>query len=76
MRTSVNPGRFLVLEGSFQVGASLVDATRDPNVADRDLVFDRESGHDVDLASLLRTFLEDPTERVTGPIRITIEAAR
>ena len=68
MRTIVNPGRLLVIEGSFELLA--------PGQSFRaDLVRDRESHRELWLDELLHNFLEDPEETVTGPIRITIEAA-
>lgn len=71
MRTTVNPGRFLQLEGSFAVlrGDTAAAGEFRPGVVDR------ESLHEVTLEGLLRQFLEDPSETVTGPIRITIEPA-
>ena len=65
MRTTCNPGRFLQIESSF----ALV-----PGILARPVVVDRESNDQVDLAELLARFLLDPSETVTGPIRITIEA--
>lgn len=66
MRTTCNPGRFLQIESSF----ALV-----PGILARPVVVDRESNDQVDLAEFLTWFLEDPSETITGPIRITIEAA-
>jgi len=65
MITTVNPGRYLRLEGSF----ALV-----PGLLAYPVVVDRESNDQVNLGELLTQFLEDPSETITGPIRITIEA--
>jgi hypothetical protein len=65
MITVCNPGRSLELSGSFELGGNIDGATP---------VRDLESGQLVTLGRLLRAFLEDPDERITGPIRITIEA--
>lgn len=76
MIKTVNPGSRLELSGSFELGASLVDCEAVPQAAElATLVMDRESNAVVSLADLLRSFMYDPTERVTGPIRITIEPA-
>jgi len=79
----VNPGSRLELEGSFELSASLAELENpgEPNPLQapveqrRSVVFDREGYSLVSLADLLRSFLEDPTEKITGPIRITIEPA-
>jgi hypothetical protein len=65
MITVCNPGRLLEVLGSFELGGNIEGATP---------VRDRESGDLVTLGRLLRAFLEDPDERITGPVRITIEA--
>jgi hypothetical protein len=66
MWTTCNPGRFLEVAGSF----ALV-----PGVLARPVVVDRESNLQVDLGELLTQFLEDPSETITGPIKIRITAA-
>ena len=66
MRTTCNPGRFLQVESSF----ALV-----PGILARPVVIDRESNDQVDLGELLTEFLEDPSDTITGPLRIMIEAA-
>lgn len=79
MRKSVNPGRWLDCEGSFTLSRSLAEIENGVAGIDRtlgndpDVVLDRESGDQVSLAGLLRSFIEDPTERRTGRIKITIE---
>lgn len=77
MKKTVNPGSSLTLEGSFELGASLADVEGPEEFEFHDLVgvLDRESLTTVYLADLLRSFLADPTDKVTGPIRITIEPA-
>lgn len=76
MKRSVNPGSFLEVEGRFELGLSLADTTagRIKRPGDWTLVRDMDTGNEVSLAGLLRSFLEDPADRVTGPIRIRIEA--
>ena len=64
MRTTVNPGALLMLEGSFNVDAAF------------GTVIDRDSGKEVTLHGLLQSFLEDPDDAVTGPIVVTIQPAR
>ena len=81
MRTTVNPGSRLTLEGHFELGYSLaeVESNGGPHnmeAARRCLMMDSDSGALITLADLLRSFLEDPAETATGPVRITIEAAR
>ena len=74
MRTQVNPGRLLEVTGSFELRQSALVVEGEFSrigVA----VVDRESTQIVDLGGLLRSFLEDPDDTVTGPIRIRIEAA-
>lgn len=66
MKTSGNPGRWLLLEGSFILA---------PSVHNPEVVVDAESGSTVSLAELLRRFAYDPAETRTGQIRLTIEAA-
>lgn len=73
MRKTVNSGSFLELAGSFEVERSLADVEQGKAPGK---VTDRESGDEVTLGGLLRSFLADPTDRVTGPIRITIEPLR
>jgi hypothetical protein len=74
VRTTVNPGSRLELEGSFELGRSLAETEAVGRfAAPTREVTDRESGKHVYLADLLRSFLEDPEEKITGPIRITIE---
>lgn len=74
MIKTVNPGSRLELEGSFELGRSLADVQTVGTWAGLTrAVADRESGELIELADLLRAFLEDPEETVTGPIRITIE---
>lgn len=78
MRKTVNPGSLLEVHGSFELAVPLAEIGEKPfgpaGVLREQLVRDRESGLEVGLADLLRSFLEDPTEKVTGPIRIRIEA--
>jgi hypothetical protein len=80
VRKSVNPGSLLEVHGSFELAVSLAAVGERPlgegGVLREQLVRDRESGLEVGLADLLRAFLEDPDEKVTGPIRIRIEADR
>jgi hypothetical protein len=66
MVTSVNPGRWLELCGSFKLMPSIACGVR---------VFDVESGKEVTLADLLRRFSYDPSETQirTGQVRLTIE---
>lgn len=60
----MNPGTLLEVTGSFDVHPI------------PDLVVDRESGSVVKLSHLLASFLEDPEDTITGPIRIRIESAQ
>jgi hypothetical protein len=65
VRTSANPGRWLLLEARLQ----LVHQASGPPI-----VVDRESGTPVTLDELLRQFRVDPSDDVIGLVRITIEA--
>lgn len=69
MITQCNPGTLLEIHGSFEIRSVL---TGEPEV--NAIVKDRESSRTVTLAGLLRSFLEDPDETITGPIRIRIES--
>jgi hypothetical protein len=78
MRTQVNPGSLLEVTGSFELvtlnpPSELGDLAEafEPQV----VVVDRESQHTINLVDLLRSFIEDPSDTVTGPIRIRIESA-
>jgi len=74
MKTTVNPGSRLELEASLELGRSLAEMSVIGNWSGLSrVVTDRESGQPIELADLLRSFLQDPEERITGPIRITIE---
>ena len=62
MRTTVNPGRWLEIVGEFElVGES------------EQFALDRESQTIVELAMLLQSFREDPSEPYVGRLKITIE---
>jgi hypothetical protein len=68
--TRVNPGTRLELVGSFALTVPGLEGAG-PEV----LAVDRESGRVVTLAGLFRSFLEDPDDRITGLVRVTIEPA-
>ena len=78
MLTTCNPGSFLEVRGSFELGASLVEREDAPilSAAAAHIVRDRESGAEISLAQMLRSFMYDPDEKVTGPLRITISPLR
>ena len=68
MRTTVNPGRWLELVGSFEL-------QRSGRTGRTLTVGDRESQRVVTHGAQLEQFLQDPEDTITGPIRITIEPA-
>lgn len=70
MRTTCNPGRRLEVTGSFRLQRGQSRGLAGEILA----VGDVESGHIVTLQRLFEHFLEDPSETVTGPVRIIIEA--
>ena len=72
MRTSCNPGRWLRVEGSFEIVEEFEQVFGEGLILPK--VRDRESGQEMSLVDLLRDFNYDPSKTVTGRIQITIEA--
>jgi hypothetical protein len=62
--TSVNPGRWLQFEASIELVGEA-----------EQFAMDRESMTIVELAGLLQSFREDPSDPIIGRVRITIEPA-